>query len=56
MIRLRDADQNPASDCSIVLDIVMIENITDNERIRKIKFVRRFNYLLIPKRNFLIGS
>ena len=56
MIRLRNEDQNAALDCSVVFDIVIIEHITDNERTRKKKLVRLFNYLLIPKRNFLIGS
>ena len=48
-------DQNFAYVHSIIFDIIITKNITDNEKTRKKTLELFSNYLFITKRNSLIG-
>lgn len=54
--RFRALDQNSAYAYLTMFDIVIIKNITSNEKTRKKTLDLFSNYLFIPKRNSLIGS
>lgn len=54
--RFRALDQNSAYTYPTMFGIVIIKNITSNEKTRKKTLDLFSNYLFIPKRNSLIGS